>query len=182
MFSLTFGVDQGNPLAGLLFSLTLHTFLLKVHNIINDLQLNAWYLDDGKIVGTFNDTSRAVQMFVDKGLEHGFHLQLHKSSITSDTDAINLRCLFPASIKFKMFDDGKKTLDCSIGPDLYVQDFMRAKIDNIQSILDHIPYINDSQTEMIILHGSTNSSKINHLLRIVRRDRIRDELQTVDKN
>jgi hypothetical protein len=42
VFSLTFGVDQGDPLAGLLFSLTLHTFFLKVHNIIPDLQLNAW--------------------------------------------------------------------------------------------------------------------------------------------
>jgi hypothetical protein len=60
VFSLTFGVNQGDLLAGLLFSLTLHAFLLKVHNIIPDLQLNVWYLDDGKIIGTFNDTSRAV--------------------------------------------------------------------------------------------------------------------------
>jgi hypothetical protein len=74
MFSLTFGVDQGDPLTGLLFSLTLHAFLFKVHNIIPDLQLNAWYLDDGKIVGTLNDTSRVVHMFIDDGLEHGLHL------------------------------------------------------------------------------------------------------------
>jgi hypothetical protein len=47
-------------LAGLLFLLTLHTFLLKVHNIIPDLQLNVCYLDDGKIVSTLNDTNRAV--------------------------------------------------------------------------------------------------------------------------
>ncbi len=106
MFSLTSGVDQGDPLAGLLFSLTLHAFLLKVHNIIPDLQLNAWYLDDGKIVGVLNDTSRAVQMFVVNGPKHGLHLQLHKSSITSDASAIDLRCLFSASIKFKTFDDG----------------------------------------------------------------------------
>jgi hypothetical protein len=38
-FSLTSGVDQGDPLVGLLFSLTLHAFLFKVHNIIPDLQL-----------------------------------------------------------------------------------------------------------------------------------------------
>jgi hypothetical protein len=35
---------------------------------------------------------------------------------------------------------------------------------------------------MIILHGSANSSKINHMLRTVRRDRICDELQTADQN
>jgi hypothetical protein len=175
VFSLTSDVNQGNSLASLLFSLTLHVFLLKVHNIIPDLQLNAWYLDDGKIVSTLNDTSRAVQMFVDDRPEHDLHLQLHKSLITSDVDAIVLRCLFSASIKFKTFDDGQKTLKCPISPDLYVQDFIKAKIDNIQSIFDRIPYINNPQIEMIILRGNTNSSKINHLLRTVRRDRIRDE-------
>jgi hypothetical protein len=143
VFSLTSGVDQAGPLAGLLFSLTLHAFLLKVHNIIPDLQLNAWYLDDGKIVGTLNDMSQIVQMFVDDRLEHDLHVQLHKLLITSDADAINLRCLFPVSIKFKTFDDGQKTLDCPISPNLYVQDFIKVKIDNIQSILNRIPYIND---------------------------------------
>jgi hypothetical protein len=60
VFSLTSGIDEGDPLAGLLFLLTLHAFRLKVHNILLDLQLNAWYLDDGKIVATLNDTSQAV--------------------------------------------------------------------------------------------------------------------------
>jgi hypothetical protein len=35
---------------------------------------------------------------------------------------------------------------------------------------------------MIILRDIGNSSKINHLVGIVRRDGIRDELQTVDQN
>jgi hypothetical protein len=38
----------------------------------------------------------------------------------SNADAIVLWCLFPASIKFKTFDDGQKTFGCSIGPDVYV--------------------------------------------------------------
>jgi hypothetical protein len=74
MFSLTSDVDQGDPLAGLLFSLTLHAFVVKVQNIILNLQLNAWYRDNGKIGGTFHDTSGAVQMFVDDGPEHDLHL------------------------------------------------------------------------------------------------------------
>jgi hypothetical protein len=121
-------------------------------------------------------------MFVDDGPKYGLHLQLHKSSITSNADAIDLRCLFPTSIKFKTFDYGQKMFGYLIGPDLYVQDFIKAKIDNIQSILDRIPYFNDLQIEMIILRNYTNSSKINHLLRIVRRDDIRNVLQIVDQN
>ncbi len=95
-------------------------------NIIPDLQLNAWYLDNGKIVGMLNDTSRTVQMFVDDRPEYNLHLQLHKSSITSDANVIDLRCLFPVLMKFKTFDNGQKTFGCSIDADLYVQDFIKA--------------------------------------------------------
>jgi hypothetical protein len=56
-----------------------------------------------------------------------------------------------------------------------VQDFIKAKIDNIQSILDRISYINNPQIEMIILRGSANSPKINHVLRTVHRDLICDK-------
>jgi hypothetical protein len=70
-------------------------------------------------------------MFVDDGPEHSLHLQLHKLSITSDADATDLRCLFSTSIKFKTFDDGQKTFGCPIGPNLFVQDFIKAKIDII---------------------------------------------------
>jgi hypothetical protein len=80
------------------------------------------------------------------------------------------------SVKFKTFNDGQKTLDYSIGPDLYMKDFIKAKIDNIKSILNRILYINDPHIEMIILRGNANSSKINHLLCTVHRDCIRDEL------
>jgi hypothetical protein len=65
------------------------------------------------------------------GPEHNLHLQLHKSSITSDIDAIDMRCLFPTSIKFKTCDNGQKMLGYPIDPDLYVQDFIKAKINNI---------------------------------------------------
>jgi hypothetical protein len=54
--------------------LTLHAYLLKVHNIIPNLQLNAWYLDNSKIVGTLNDMSQTIQMFVDVGPEYSLHL------------------------------------------------------------------------------------------------------------
>jgi hypothetical protein len=90
-----------------MFSLTLHAFLLKVHNIHPNLQLNAWYLDNGKIVGTFNDTSQVVQMFVDDGPEYGLHLQLHTSRRSPATMTIDLWCLFLAWIKFKTFNDGQ---------------------------------------------------------------------------
>jgi hypothetical protein len=49
-------------------------------------------------------------------------------------------------------------------------------------ILDRILNINDPQIEIIIMRCNANSSKINHLLCTVRRDRIRDELQIANQN
>ncbi len=66
--------QPGRLIRQLLFSLTLHAYLLKVHNIIPNLQLNAWYLDNSKIVGTLNDMSQTIQMFVDVGPEYSLHL------------------------------------------------------------------------------------------------------------
>jgi hypothetical protein len=81
---------------------------------------------------------------------------------------------------FKTIDNGQNMLRYSIGPDLYVQDFIKAKIDNIQLILDRISYINDPQTKMIILRDNAISSKINHVLRPVRQERIRHDLKIAD--
>ncbi|GKC34088.1 RNA-directed DNA polymerase, eukaryota, reverse transcriptase zinc-binding domain protein [Tanacetum coccineum] len=67
------GVQQGDPLGPLLFSLVLHPLICKIRDSFS-LSLHAWYLDDGTIVG---DT-----MVVGKTLEAGLQLMMKRVAKT----------------------------------------------------------------------------------------------------
>ena len=46
------GVQQGDPLEALLFSLGLWPIIKELNNKLPNLMQNSWYLDDGIIAGT----------------------------------------------------------------------------------------------------------------------------------
>ena len=49
------GVQQGDPLGPLGFALTLHPIIKRIRAEVPSLALNAWYLDDGTLVGSTQD-------------------------------------------------------------------------------------------------------------------------------
>ena len=49
------GFQQGDPLAALLFALVLHPVVLAINDEVPSLKLNAWYLDDGTLVGELEE-------------------------------------------------------------------------------------------------------------------------------
>ena len=57
------GFHQGDPLASLLFSLTLHPILKMIVQRLPNLPIQGWYLDDGGIAGN-RRTSSAVDAFL----------------------------------------------------------------------------------------------------------------------
>ena len=54
------GFHQGDSLACLFFAVVLHPIILKIAAEVPDLLLNGWFLDDGSLIGKFDDLSRAV--------------------------------------------------------------------------------------------------------------------------
>ena len=61
------GVQQGDPLGPLLFSLVLHPLALKIQKEFPNLLLNVWYLDDGCIVGDIADVHAVFQLVQAEG-------------------------------------------------------------------------------------------------------------------
>src|SRR6185437_5222438 len=55
------GVQQGDPLGPLLFSLVLHPLAERIEKEFPNLDLSVWYLDDGTIIGPKDDVFKVFE-------------------------------------------------------------------------------------------------------------------------
>lgn len=74
------GVQQGDPLGPLLFALALHPLILSIKRSCK-LEVMAWYLDDGSLIGDTLEVSKALKIIQDEGPVKGFHLNSSKSEL-----------------------------------------------------------------------------------------------------
>ena len=74
------GLHQGDPLAGLLFSLGLNPVINKINEIENMLK-NAWFLDDGSLGSNKEGLQAAVDIIVQEGPSRGLYLSPENSQV-----------------------------------------------------------------------------------------------------
>lgn len=74
------GVQQGDPLGPLLFALTLHPLVSKIATQCT-LDLHAWYLDDGTIIGDTLEVSKALNIIQNEGGSRGLFLNINKTEV-----------------------------------------------------------------------------------------------------
>ncbi|KAL5479415.1 hypothetical protein EMCRGX_G022935 [Ephydatia muelleri] len=84
------GVQQGDPLGPLFFSLVLHKVIAAIDADDDCLRLilQAWYLDDGVLAGPKHAVLRALSIIEDLGLSLGIFINLSKCDLFSHSDVM----------------------------------------------------------------------------------------------
>ncbi|GJX99628.1 hypothetical protein Tco_0356647 [Tanacetum coccineum] len=111
------GVQQGDPLGPLLFALALHP-LVHTINQSCELTLQAWYLNDGTIIGDTLMVSKALDIIMADGPTHGLFLNVDKTKLFWHVEDPRGRVegVFPINISRPL--NGVKLLGGSVGLDV----------------------------------------------------------------
>ena len=157
------GVQQGDPLGPLGFALTLHPLIKKIKAEVPGLSLNAWYLDDGTLVGRPQDLASALHIIERDGPSLGLHLNRRKSLLFIPEDADESVSPLPPDIPVTR--RGFSLLGCPIGPPDFCEEVFQARLSKVKACLSALTDMGDSQLEISLLRSCLALPKVSYILR-----------------
>ena len=176
------GVQQGDPLGPLLFSLVILELVDEI-GPLNDINLKLWYLDDENFVGQRCKVASLLEQMKSKGPKYGLQLNMSKCEIFWPSGDQSFP-KFPSDVERVV--DTKGGADFLGSPLWESKDFfntsLSTRIDNIWESQQHLQDMEDPQVELLLLRSCLSLCKLNHILRTVPPDRVLGQLQPFDIN
>ncbi|KAL5727948.1 hypothetical protein ACHQM5_001085 [Ranunculus cassubicifolius] len=159
------GVQQGDPLGPLLFALVLHPLILRINSLCA-LEVQAWYLDDGTMIGDTVEVAKALKMIMEDGPDRGLVLNINKTELFWPTEDPRTReqGLFPENIARPV--DGVKLLGGPVSTDLgFCSELSMKRVDKTISLMEAISKLDDPQCELLLLRNCAGVSRLYFSLR-----------------
>ena len=162
------GVQQGDPLGPLLFSLVVHRLILRIAETTG-LSANLWYLDDGVLAGPHAEVHKACQLLESEGPALGLHLNAAKCELVW-LGRIPANHGFPAAFaEKKRHLDNFELLGAPIGDAEHTRRFVEATVlEKARASWSVLALLeNDAQVVYSLLRQCCSANRIGHLLRSV---------------
>lgn len=158
------GVRQGDPLSPALFSLALMVVIRKIREECPLLVLNAWYLDDGTMVGSKEDILKALEVLEREGREIGLEINPSKCVVWAPGVDPNFDGFPPAFVRAT---DGIKSLGVPVGSEAMSEHMLQKKLKEILEMIKNIETLATLQQRLLLLQACSLFPKLCHILRSV---------------
>ena len=174
------GVQQGDPLGPLLFSLVLHKLVSSIEaddDCVHYLLFQAWYLDDGVLAGHRKSVLRAIHLIEELGPALGLHINLTKCELFSSKGNTS----FPPAVKSSLLPN-LDLLGAPVGDYLYCSKFIANKCDESSKLLSGLVDVAaiDLQVAVTLLRICGSFCKMIHLARVTPPSLASDALVSFD--
>ena len=166
------GVQQGDPLGPLLFSLALQKLIKKLHDRLlvvdpSGVDLNLWYLDDGFLVLNRALVPEAISLLESEGPKLGLYISANipkpKCEIYWPSGQADLQSVKGLSVS----DGGPLVLGSPIGSVSFMQSTLDAKLEKLKENHDALMHLDHAQSQLTLLRFCLSACKVMYLLRTV---------------
>ena len=181
------GLQQGDALASLFYSLGQQPVLLKIASEVPDLPFHGWLLDDGSAVGEPDQLQKVVDIVEREGRARGLVL----STLVTTPENPKSTVWSPLFLNGDMDplgrgvprvrDMGVTLLGSPVGNQAFTGAAIKKKVEKIREIVELLPNIEDPHIEFVLLRACLSLPKISFLLRTVNTLPFQDLLLEFDR-